>query len=345
MFEFSNYVDISSSVGAFTNNVSVYYYEPKFTTFVAVCAKNQVNLVQWDAKMGHIKTDIYQIREKDDDAPEIVIQAKLVAPTDRNLPVLVITTLLHVRIYDIKTQKVLLSIMPETPKPLPLNDDDDSDELPPVIELYHISRGITCVDNTILIGKHNGAITVVQCSDTNVALKNPLTAHDYPIVALATCAYDHITVSADVNGSVNVWSRNLQKVTKRISTGLCISALNILRKHALCGTFQGQILLFSVQTGELVAEVTAHSREVSAISVAPESAYMLTASYDGTICIWKLHTRRPEAFNVEFRHCEKLENQMITGAHFLNGRGNGFAATTYDYARIAIFRIGRKLAA
>jgi hypothetical protein len=45
MFEFSNYVDISASVGAFTNNVSVYYYEPKFTTFVAVCAKNQVSFL------------------------------------------------------------------------------------------------------------------------------------------------------------------------------------------------------------------------------------------------------------------------------------------------------------
>ena len=175
---------------------------------------------------------------------------------------------------------------------------------------------------------------------------------------MATCAYDHITVSADVSGSVNVWSRNLQKVTKRISTGHCISALNILRKHALCGTFQGQVLLFAVQTGELMAEITVHAREVCAISVAPESAYMLTASYDGNICVWKLHTRRPEAFNVsdivqnykrsknklkvEFRHCEKLENQMITGAHFLNGRGNGFAAAAYDYSRLAVYRIGRK---
>ena len=63
--------------------------------------------------MSQVKTDTYQIKEKEADTPVTIIQAKLVAPADRNLPVLVITTLLHVRIYDIKTQKVLLSIIPE----------------------------------------------------------------------------------------------------------------------------------------------------------------------------------------------------------------------------------------
>ena len=33
-----------------------------------------------------------------------------------------------------------------------MNDEGENDDLPPVMELYHISRGITCVDNTILIG-------------------------------------------------------------------------------------------------------------------------------------------------------------------------------------------------
>lgn len=45
---------------------------------------------------------------------------------------------------------------------------------------------------------------------------------------------------------------------------------------------------------------------------------------------------------MEFRHCEKIENQMLTGAHFLNGRGNGFATAAYDYSRLVVYKIGKK---
>ena len=42
MFDLSVTADLPSTVGSFSNNLSVYYYEPKFTTFAAVCGKNQV---------------------------------------------------------------------------------------------------------------------------------------------------------------------------------------------------------------------------------------------------------------------------------------------------------------
>jgi hypothetical protein len=53
-----------------------------------------------------------------------------------------------------------------------------------------------------------------------------------------------------------------------------LSVLNILRKQVLCGTYLGQILIFAVNTGALMAEVNAHSRQVTSISVAVESAYV-----------------------------------------------------------------------
>ena len=159
---------------------------------------------------------------------------------------------------------------------------------------------------------------------------------------MATCAYDHFTVSADVQGNVSVWNRSLKQVTRRISTGHCISAINILRKHALCGTFQGQILLFNVLSGELKAEVTPHARSIVAIAVAPESAYMLTSSQDGHICVWKLHTRKPEAFGVEFRHCEKIPNKIVTGAQFANSRGNAFVTAAYDSSKLNIYKIAKR---
>lgn len=122
--------------------------------------------------------------------------------------------------------------------------------------------------------------------------------HKAAISDLATCIYDLITVSSDVSGHVVIWAKNMKTVMKRISTGQQISVVNILRKQAFCGTYNGQVLVYSVQNGAQLAELNIHSRQITAISVAPESAYIMTASEDSFVRIWKLHSRKPENYQV-----------------------------------------------
>lgn len=50
--------------------------------------------------------------------------------------------------------------------------------------------------------------------------------------------------------------------------------MNVLRKQVIAGTFNGQILFYSTVDGQLMAEVNAHIRQINAIAVAPESAYV-----------------------------------------------------------------------
>lgn len=138
---------------------------------------------------------------------------------------------------------------------------------------------------------------------------------------MATCIYDLITVSSDVSGQIVVWAKNMKTVMKRISTGQQISAINILRKQAFCGTYHGQVLVYSIQTGAQLAELNIHSRQVTSIAVAPESAYILTSSEDSFIRVWKLHSRKPENYQIEYRYAEKNEDNIVVGAQFLNGRG------------------------
>uniref|UniRef100_A0AC34QTC0 Uncharacterized protein n=1 Tax=Panagrolaimus sp. JU765 TaxID=591449 RepID=A0AC34QTC0_9BILA len=343
MFGLSSTAELASTVGAYSNNLSVFYYEPKFITYVAVCGKNQINFLQWDSKFELMKSEEIILKDKDTGSTITAIQCKICAPADRNLPVLVVTSVDNIRIFDVKDLKLLISVALE--KPPEVFDNDESDELPPDFncEWYKLSRGITCVDNNILVGMDNGEIMFFACNgESTISIKKPLVEHKAPIISMATCIYDNITVSADVEGVVNVWGRSLKQVTKKISTAQCISVINILRKHALCGTYRGQILMFNVLTGELMAEVTAHAREITSISVAPESAYMLTGSHDGNICIWKLHARKPEAFGVDFRHCEKVSNKLITSAQFANGRGNCFIASFFDCNKLNIYRIAKK---
>lgn len=90
----------------------------------------------------------------------------------------------------------------------------------------------------------------------------------------------------------------MKKIKKRISTGQQISVINILRRQAFCGTYSGQVLVYSVQSGAQLAELNVHSRQITAISVAPESAYVLTASEDSYVRVWKLHSRKPENYQV-----------------------------------------------
>lgn len=48
----------------------------------------------------------------------------------------------------------------------------------------------------------------------------------------------------------------------------------MLRKQVIIGTFTGQLLFYSTLDGQLMAEVNAHARQINAIAVAPDSAYV-----------------------------------------------------------------------
>ncbi|KHJ99665.1 WD domain, G-beta repeat protein [Oesophagostomum dentatum] len=121
-----------------------------------------------------------------------------------------------------------------------------------------------------------------------------------------------------------------------------ITALNVLRKQVITGTVRGRVLFYSVSTGELMAEVFAHARAVTCISVAPESAYVLTGSEDGRFIVYKLHTRKPQAFQVEYRYSDELPNTAIMGAQFTNGRGSNIAVACFDRNAIYGYRIVKK---
>jgi hypothetical protein len=51
--------------------------------------------------------------------------------------------------------------------------------------------------------------------------------------------------------------------------------LNILRKQVFCGNLLGQISVYSALSGALLAEMNAHSRQITALDVATESAYIV----------------------------------------------------------------------
>uniref|UniRef100_A0A914CA51 WD_REPEATS_REGION domain-containing protein n=1 Tax=Acrobeloides nanus TaxID=290746 RepID=A0A914CA51_9BILA len=314
------------------------FVETKMLTYACICSKYQICTATWDLKMESVSVDSIPLKQSGKDRPMMALQAKFCLPSNRTLPVLVVGSNTNALIYDIKDRKIMASV--------PLDSPQDAIDVRLVEETFRFSRGISCVENFIIVGAHTGELLIFNCSsENNISVKKSLMEHKHPIADVATCAFDLITASVDVNGLAIVWNKNMKTILKKINTGQSVSCCNVLRKQVLIGNFLGQVLFYSVQSGELMAEVNAHSRMVSSIAVAPESAYVLTAGEDSYIRIWKLHTRKPEAYQVEFRHGEQLPNIPISGAQFINGRGSGFAVAAYDYSKLFLYKIAKKPAA
>ena len=96
-----------------------------------------------------------------------------------------------------------------------------------------------------------------------------------------------------------------------------INVINVLRKQVIIGTLRGRVLLYSIVTAQFMCQVwifcelslpsysceralqvDAHARAVTSISVAPESAYVLSSGEDCRFIVYKLHTRKPHAYEV-----------------------------------------------
>ncbi|MFH4982995.1 hypothetical protein AB6A40_009704 [Gnathostoma spinigerum] len=59
---------------------------------------------------------------------------------------------------------------------------------------------------------------------------------------------------------------------KRMSTKHEISCMCVLGKQVIVGTMGGQLLFYSIVDGQLMVEVNAHARQVTALASAFESS-------------------------------------------------------------------------
>uniref|UniRef100_A0A8R1HWV5 WD_REPEATS_REGION domain-containing protein n=1 Tax=Caenorhabditis japonica TaxID=281687 RepID=A0A8R1HWV5_CAEJA len=248
------------TISPWPSNLAVCWLDTRNITYVAIIQCNNVHIGNWDNKSNTdvIWDTIAPSEPNPNDKTMEVTTVGLVHPNARNFPIAVIGTTKFIYIYDVKkaNQKPLFS--------LPLSSTL-KDFLPCVgKDVGPYCRGVSCNDNTILVGSHSGEIVVIMCNgDSNFSTKKNL-------------------------------------------------------------------------------KVNAHSRPVNSVSVAPESAYVLTSSEDGTFLVSKLHTRKPHAYQVEHRFSDFQSTTSIVGAQFTNGRGSAIAVASYDNSSLIMFKIIKK---
>ncbi|KAF7638790.1 hypothetical protein Mgra_00001871 [Meloidogyne graminicola] len=339
MFEPTFEFPVKTGAAFLSNNLSVYNNKTKGETFVGYLGKDSVQLLSWNEKMEQeccelltLEEIIKNLNEKIEEKSISLMQIYVTLPINRNTPILIILSGIFVSIFDFKTRKCLFNKQ--------IINDNYSNENKKILTTF--TRGICCIENLILLGCNSGEIIQIYCNnENNFQIKKNLKEHNNPITDIAFCSFDLITVTGDVGGNILVWPKNFKSVSKRISTNQPLSVINILRKQVFCGNLLGQISVYSAISGALLAEINAHSRQITALSVATESAYILTASEDTYVRIWKLHSRNPDAYKIEFRYAQRFDNMPIVGANFANTRGSGYLVSFYENFKMLLFKITR----
>ena len=92
MFEADRELILPATPSFMANNLSMVYFEPKFTTYACYCSKNLVQLISWDLQMENVTMDSLPLKESGKDKALSVIQCKIIIPSNRTLPVLVVAT-------------------------------------------------------------------------------------------------------------------------------------------------------------------------------------------------------------------------------------------------------------
>lgn len=68
-------------------------------------------------------------------------------------------------------------------------------------------------------------------------VKPSVKEHNTPIVDIATCHFDDITCTCDVNGHIIVWSKNMKSAQKKITTESVVLSFHIaLRNEIIVGS-------------------------------------------------------------------------------------------------------------
>ncbi|CAD6185506.1 unnamed protein product [Caenorhabditis auriculariae] len=344
MFEHTQDISLPlGSASSYPGNLAVCYLDTRNTTFAAVTQNTNVHVAHWDTRSDVVTWESFNIVDMATEKSITITHVGLVHPNARSLPLLVVGTVMGTQVYDVRTHRLLMQVNLSAVLKVTPNQEKTILEL--IVEAFHAMTTPYLSDESCL-GTHVGDILILMCNgETSISTRRNLKEHNDSIADIATCRFDEITCSATNAGEIIVWQKPVKGVQSRIDTKQSLSCINVLRKQVIAGTMRGVLLFYSVVSGDLMAEVHAHARLITSVSVAPESAYVMSASEDSTFKVYKLHTRKPHAYQVEYRYGKRQKDHCIVGAQFTNGRGSAIAISSYDRTTLAMYKIIKKVSA
>mmetsp|Transcript_1824 Transcript_1824/g.2681 ORF Transcript_1824/g.2681 Transcript_1824/m.2681 type:complete len:317 (+) Transcript_1824:54-1004(+) len=196
-------------------------------------------------------------------------------------------------------------------------------------------RGIAGVPNGeyIFVGTFTGDVLVitvqVEGGDDRIEFLQALPGHASAVTA---CAASEVHVcSADDRGTIlcRDVTQGFLEVAAIEGQGFPVTSLAIHGDLVAASYSTGHIRFFQISTGDLVCEISAHSRGINAIAIHPNEQMMISCGDDQMLNIWSL----PEldATGISLLHQDCVEDRLLTGCCFLADERKQIAVTSYDH--------------
>lgn len=209
-------------------------------------------------------------------------------------------------------------------------------------EKGHIYFGTSC--GTVFVHNVSGSeVTLLSGAEAEGGGPD-ITTTVCPITALAS--NDEHLVSADEKGCITAYSiqesykQVSQVLTSRFSSDDCgghyVSSLACCGVTSVAAFTTGHIRLYRMDIGDMILEIAAHSRCITALAVHPTHSVFASCGEDQTVNVWSLESSAALAKPVELVSNFTLTNSICVGIAWL--AHDRLAVTAYDDQNCSILR-------
>lgn len=208
---------------------------------------------------------------------------------------------------------------------------------------YEESRfmsGVTTDSNFLFAGCSSGNILVFDASaglsKSGFPLSQCLDSDKTAILSLSSS--NKVLAAGNDAGSIFIYGidSGLDRLVKLDGTGFPCTSLVQTDSVLVAGYGCGRIRLYRTDIFELYAEITAHARLVSALSLDPSREFVASCSPDQFVHVWSIPNLENKAnSNVGCVFSEEVDSSVSTGVAFLDDQRLGLVA--YDEDKVTVF--------
>ncbi|XP_011643743.1 WD repeat-containing protein 3 isoform X1 [Pogonomyrmex barbatus] len=167
----------------------------------------------------------------------------------------------------------------------------------PIIHLSNKAKGLD-----LIIGKENELRLCVGINNNSIELhsiymgdKDPeikclrsITAHGHRTDVRALCFSSDNLAFATVSGdSVKLWNRPTLACLRTVQCGYALTVTFVPGdRHLIVGLKDGKMLIIDIASGDILEEVSAHSKELWSVTLFPDLKGVASGSSDQTVKFW-----------------------------------------------------------
>ncbi len=204
-------------------------------------------------------------------------------------------------------------------------------------------RGISVINDSLCIGVSNGNILVLKCSARSVD------TNDFPLLQMIgsservpiSCLTSSFTTLVAANENGKLFGYDGQNAFESMfvfpSFGYPCTTMCQRNNVVFAGYSSGHVRIYRTDIMELVVEIAAHVRCITAMVLHPSMDLLCSVSQDQRILVWSTPTFTSLATSsMSLVHSEHAENKMCTGVAFIDN--DRISVSSYDDEELLVLR-------